>query len=112
MQPTTRPISPNKKVLVAIRFVFFIRWSSAVDSPIDQTHDGHSKQVCRCGDPLIQPTIPPTLPLRCSGGTTCISVRNSRRAPVCQRDNLASRRSPAIGGDAVAPLSRHLLRPY
>src|ERR1700733_6447765 len=59
MQPTTRPISPNKKVLVAIRFVFFIRWSSAVDSPTDQTHDGHSKQVCRCGDPLIHPTIPP-----------------------------------------------------
>jgi hypothetical protein len=36
MQPTTRPISPNKKVLVAIRFVFLMRRSFALDSTTDQ----------------------------------------------------------------------------
>jgi hypothetical protein len=55
MQPTTRPISTNKKLLIAMRFVFFMD-SPMQLIPTNHSHNGHSKYIRRCGAALIQQT--------------------------------------------------------
>jgi hypothetical protein len=59
MQPTTTPISPNKKVLVAIRFVFFMDGLMQLIQPVITAMMAPRNGFVGAVPRLCKHTIPP-----------------------------------------------------